>query len=463
MGKFHPFNISLFARRAKWILHTYHGRKEELMADYTSINNIYNYYLTTYAQKSDTKFDTHKKSELRGVYNSIVKMNKEAPLYIVDKSQETKEYAVGLKENARTLHNTIASLGGLSDDDLLSKKVAFSSDDTLASVNYIGEESDAEKVPSFEISVQRLAGPQINAGRMIPSDQSNLPADTYSFDIGTNGLNYEFQYNVGQGDTNLFVQEKLARLISNAGIGLDASVEHDGNGNSALVIQSQTVGASANGRLFTVSDEHTSKTSGSVGFFGIDNVIREAQNSQFTINGTAREASGNSFTVEKMYEVTLNRVSRDESDKASIDLKADLESMASNISRLVDGYNGFIDTTDSYMENHPKSSCLVREMYGLASLHEEDLENAGLHLKEDGHIELDRGKLMEAVYREDISKSIDGIKSFAGSVLRKANQVALNPMQYADRTVVAYKNPGHNYASPYVTSAYTGMMFNGYC
>ena len=433
------------------------------MADYTSINNIYNYYLTTYAQKSDTKFDTHKKSELRGVYNSIVKMNKEAPLYIVDKSQETKEYAVGLKENARTLHNTIASLGGLNDEELLSKKVAFSSDDTLASVNYIGDESDGEKVPSFEISVQRLAGPQINAGRMIPSGMSNLPADTYSFDIGINGLNYEFQYNVGEGDTNVSIQEKLARLISNAGIGLNATVERDGNGNSALVIQSQNVGASGNGRVFTVSDEHTSRTAGSVGFFGIDNVMREAQNSQFTINGAVREASGNTFTVEKMYEVTLNRVSRDESDMASIDLKADIESMASNISRLVAGYNGFIDTADSYMASHPKSGRLVREMYNLALLHGEDLENAGLHLKEDGHIELNRDKLMEAVYNDDVHKSIDGIKSFAGAILRKANQVALNPMHYADRTVVAYKNPGHNYASPYVTSAYTGMMFNSYC
>ena len=268
---------------------------------------------------------------------------------------------------------------------------------------------------------------------------------------------------MSEGDTNRTVQDKLARLISNAGIGLEASVEHDGNGNSALVIQSHTVGAPGSGRLFTVSDDHTSKTSGSVAFFGIDNVIKEAQNSQFTINGMQREAAGNSFTVEKLYEVTLNRVSRDESDVAGIDLKADIESMASNISKLVDGYNGFINTADSYMENHPKSGRLVREMYGLASLHEEDLAKAGLTLKEDGHIELDRGKLMEAVYGEDFASSIDGIKAFAGAVLRKANQVSLNPMHYADRTIVAYKNPGHNYASPYVTSAYTGMMFNSYC
>ena len=38
-------------------------------------SNIYNYYVTTYAPKSSTPYDTHKKSELRSVCNSIVKMN----------------------------------------------------------------------------------------------------------------------------------------------------------------------------------------------------------------------------------------------------------------------------------------------------------------------------------------------------------------------------------------------------
>jgi hypothetical protein len=36
-------------------------------------------------------------------------------------------------------------------------------------------------------------------------------------------------------------------------------------------------------------------------------------------------------------------------------------------------------------------------------------------------------------------------------------------MDYVDKKIVAYKNPGHNFASPYITSAYSGMMFNSYC
>ena len=81
------------------------------MADNTAISTVYNHFLTTYApQGTNSKYDTHKKSELRGLYNSIVKMNKEAPLFLLDTSPATQEFAVGLKESARSLKNVILSL-----------------------------------------------------------------------------------------------------------------------------------------------------------------------------------------------------------------------------------------------------------------------------------------------------------------------------------------------------------------
>ena len=55
------------------------------------------------------------------------------------------------------------------------------------------------------------------------------------------------------------------------------------------------------------------------------------------------------------------------------------------------------------------------------------------------------------------------LKEFSSSLLHKSDQVALNPMDYVDKKIVAYKNPGHNFASPSITSAYSGMMFNSYC
>lgn len=430
----------------------------------SAINSIYNYYLTTYAPRTDTRFDAHKKSELRGVYNSIVKMNSEAPLYIVDKSQETKEYAVGLKENARAFRNTIASLGGLEDNELLNKKVAAASNDEVIGVTYIGD-NEMDEPLEFDITVNKLATPQVNEGKMLPSGGTGLLQDTYSFDIGISGLNYEFQYNVSAQDTNLTVQEKLARLITNANIGLDARVSEDGAGNSALTIESNNTGSLAGGLIFTISDDNTSKTAGSVAYFGLDNVRVEPSNSEFLINGNERSASGNVFTVDKQYEIELKRASLDGEEPVKVGLRADLDSMLFNIKRLVDGFNAFVDTADSYTVNHSKSGRLVNEMKAIANTFGEELGNIGIEIRDDGRLEVSGSKLRAASDDEaDYSSRFEGLRKFAGAVLRKANQVSLNPMQYAEKTIVAYKNPeGVNLATPYVTSGYTGMMFNSYC
>ena len=61
------------------------------------LNNLHNNYLTTYSPKSMTRYDAHKKSELRSVYNSIVKLNKESPWYLPSNSKDTQAYAIGLK------------------------------------------------------------------------------------------------------------------------------------------------------------------------------------------------------------------------------------------------------------------------------------------------------------------------------------------------------------------------------
>ena len=50
-------------------------------APMAGINTAYNYYLSTYANQSASRYDSHKKSELRNIYNRIVKINKDSPLY----------------------------------------------------------------------------------------------------------------------------------------------------------------------------------------------------------------------------------------------------------------------------------------------------------------------------------------------------------------------------------------------
>lgn len=42
------------------------------------IDSAYAYYASTYANKEVSRYDSHKKSDLRKIYNRIIKTNKES-------------------------------------------------------------------------------------------------------------------------------------------------------------------------------------------------------------------------------------------------------------------------------------------------------------------------------------------------------------------------------------------------
>lgn len=435
------------------------------MADIAALNTVYNHFLTTYApQGTNTKYDTHKKSELRGVYNSIVKMNKEAPLFLLDTSANTTAFAVGLKENARSLKNTISSLSLEDSDSLLDKKAVSSSDENIVSASYIGNsELNSENVPNLEISVSHLATKQINQGKYLDPESMELAEGTYSFDIHSKDMDYEFQFNIGANDTNKIIQEKLARLITKSNIGVNASVSTDAEGRTALSIESDETGIrDDHTTLFDVSDNNTSRLSGTVDYFGIGNVTTYPSNSLFTLNGEERSTFSNHFSVEKTYELSLNGIS-DEGSSVSIGLKTDVESVAENISNLIEGYNSFINKINAYVDSQPYSKKLIGEMNRIGQNYSVDLESLGLSFDDDGFISLDKNLLSQTAQEDDAMEQFKSIKHFTSSVLNKINHISLDPMEYTQKTIVAYKNPGRTFASPYVTSNYSGMMFSSYC
>ena len=74
------------------------------------IDSAYSYYLNTYGSSAVSRYDTHKKSELRNTYNRIVKLNKESPLYKISSSGDVKKFAIDIKENTRRIQNVASSL-----------------------------------------------------------------------------------------------------------------------------------------------------------------------------------------------------------------------------------------------------------------------------------------------------------------------------------------------------------------
>ncbi len=428
-----------------------------------ALNTVYNNFLSTYTPKSITRYDAHKKSELRNVYNSIVKLNKESPWYLPTTNKVTQLYAVDIKENARDLHNTLAQLGGLEENGLFSKKSAYSTDEGIAAATFIGSQSPEETIPDYALEVRSLASSQENMGLFLNDTKVQLKPDTYSFDVAINDMNYEFQFSIGEGETNRDVQERLVRLINNSGIGIKASLT-EADSQTSIRMESEATGIPlGKSRIFTVSDHHTGKASGAVDYFGLNYTSREASNARFLINGEEHSASSNHFTIKKQFDVKLKGVSGDD-EPVRIGLKPDLESLTDNVVHLIGGYNDFVKAVSSYLDSQSKSRQLVHEMQGIASLYHNSLESMGVQLTEDSTLKVDTDMLRETARQsDDISETFGYLKDFSRSLFRKSNQISLNPMNYVEKTVVAYKNPGHNFVSPYATSAYSGMMFNGYC
>ena len=411
-----------------------------------------------------TRYDTHKKDELRNVYAAIMRQTKESPLFLPVSGDDVIEYAVNMKENARDLSNVIASLSNDRSLSLLDKKTAYSTDESVAVAKYIGDNGsvDEDEAASFDLGVQRLASKQVNQGRFIEDGVMSLEPDTYSFDIHIGDTDYEFQFNVEPDDTNKDMEEKLARLINRSNIGVDVSVVSDESGRSALKIESVATGTpGGKDTLFNVSDDNTSKRAGAVDYFGLGEVTKPPRNAEFTLNGNPHSAYSNSFTIDKAYEITLKGRSEDGGD-THIGLKADVESLISNVESLVGGYNSFITKAMDYSEKYGLSNKFKNEMRGIQNAYRNELDAIGLTFKDNGELEIDDKYLRAAAFEGDHNETLRPITEFASEILDEAKKISLNPMDYTNRIVVEYKNPGHNFANPYITSMYSGMMFSSY-
>ena len=447
------------------------------------MTTVYNQYSTTYMpRKSDTRYDSHKRSELRTICANMAKVNRDNPLYLFKPTPDTQKYIVDLKENVRNLRNTIIdSWGGVENADF-NGKIAYSTNENVVSAKYIGNQANlgqlpgnAEEdgvvvstkgeIPTYDIEVISLASPQVNLGKYLPMEERTLKPGDYSFDVNIHDLGYEFQFTINENDTNHEIQQRLSRLINNSKIGLNASVEQDGEGLSALRIESTRVGIDfgQSSRIFSISESSAGRTSGAVDYFGINYVAREASNAHLKINGTEAQASSNTFILQNDYEVTLNGISENEGQTTVIGVKPDTIALQENISRLIGGYNDFIRSMNEYRETQQPSRHIARELNRIAGYYQPQIDELGITPNADGTLSLNGDKLNEAIALKESPQALSSLKSFSQSILRKSDRIALDPVNYVNKVVVAYKNPGNTFYSPYVTSAYSGMLFNNYC
>lgn len=425
-----------------------------------AIDSVYQYYLTTYGNEHSSRYDSHKKSDLRKTSNSIAKSNNESPLYkLKDDDGDVKRFAIDIKESARNIKNVIASL---SEDDeglenLFRKRVAVSDREDLVSVDYIGKDGENEHTESFQMEIRDLAKPQVNLGNFLRSSGKNLGEGSYSFDLTTPSNSYEFQFNVAAEDDNRSVQNKLVRLINNANIGLVSEVVEGDRGTSAIRIESKRTGlGDGEEYLFDIMPQSGAASMHAMDVLGLNHIESEAENSVFILNGKERSSYANTFTINNAFEVNLKDA--EPGTTVHIGFKANADAVADNIERLTNAYNSIIDMAGRYEATDQQSNKLIADIGNVGRRFSGEFEKIGLKVGEDTRISVDKEALKAAVTSDDAADSFDILNRFKDTLSAKANKASIDPMNYVDKVVVAYKNPGHNFSTPYISSVYSGLM-----
>lgn len=424
------------------------------------ISSVYSYYLSQYGNKSNPKYDSHTRTQLKNTYSKVVKINSQTPVYKLDLSTAAQKYAIDLKEHARALENITEDLSDGADGTMTFKKSAVSSNASAVNASYITDFGAASDDESFDINVKQLACSQLNTGNYLQPRSKHIKPGEYSFDLSINDVIYEFQFKVDNSETTNNIQNKIARLINRSNIGLTANIKEDSLGNTAINIESESTGINGTTPVIFSIKSDDANNQPLIDTLGLDRVTQYPANAIFDVDGDERSSMSNSITINKAYDVKLSKVTE---EPVTISLKADADSIVESLNELVAGYNNLISVTNDENNNHFQGTeKLQNEIASIARSYKKQLADSGLSLNKDGTISADKEVIINADNKDALSHIYESLNSFKNSIKEKAEDIALNPMDYVNNKIIAYKNPLRSFPDPYNLSAYTGMMFNGY-
>lgn len=429
------------------------------------INSVYNYYAAQYGHREYSKYDTHSKAQLKSTFGRLQKINSQTPSYKIDFSDAALKYAIDLKENARELSQIADELSDESTDSITYKRSATSSSPQVIDAEYIGDSCVQDYEP-LEVTVSQLACPQTNTGNFLQPNSKPFAAGEYSFDLQVQDLTYQFEFGVNATDTVTDTQQKIARLINQADIGLNAQLLTDGLGNSAISITSDATGIRGiSPTIFHIQSQNPSDASDSntelVSTLGLDRVTQYPANAVYSVNGTTATSVSNEVTIDNNYVLTFF----DTTGKApvTISMNTDTDAIADSIGELIGGYNNLISVTANDANEHFEGNeKLKKDFAGIAKSYNHLLNENGLSVTDNGTIAVDRDAIISAADNGTLGDIFSGLNAFKQAVQKKAEDISLNPMDYVNNKIIAYKNPLRPTNDPYNLSAYTGMIFDGY-
>lgn len=418
-----------------------------------NLNNVYNYYSTQLAvPKNNSKVNSHKRNDLKTVYNNMVKQNQHSPFYKFTFSDATQAYAIGIKEAAMSLEADSKSLSG-QNESIFDQMTAVSDNENVVFAK-LNDYVSADLPEKLSIQVNTLAKGQTNVGTYLPAGESSFTPGNYSFGIAVGRNRYTFQINVHESDTNQEIERNLASAINESNIGVRASIRNNRvEGTSALTLRSEAVGLPNDNELFFRFDESYLEND-ITSLLGIHNVETAPTNAEFYINDTMHTSVSNRISLNHSIDIDL--LSTNDSP-VNVYLVPDKDKISDKLTNFMNSYNQLVDIA-RHASSQRGATKLLRDVTGIAHRNRESLESIGLSLNDNGYLE----KTAEADSAQIKSVFDEELSGFYRDLKRTTEKMTLNPLDYIDKVVVTYPNSTGTYPNPYNPSKYSGLLFNDY-
>lgn len=419
--------------------------------------DVYNYLVKGFDPQYTTRYVNDRK-ELQSVVKRIRKMTQSSPVYLLNFTNSKQSYVLGVKEASMKMNETLQILADDSEDSLFSKKKASSSDVEQVGVELVA--GSEERLPSsFSLQVKQLANSQINVGREFYETGKGLPADSYQFKITVNDIGYDFQYNIRRDANHREVIQGLSSFITKAKIGIVAEPYYPSEDKIAMRLESTMVGTPNGAETFTLEDKNTDR--GIIDYYGLNHVQRMPKSAVFDLNGSERTSMANEFTLARAVKVSLRKPSDTE---AIIEYHPDADLIMDGVREFVDNYNRLVEYNKGFEKKANMSSKLQQELSGLMRTYTNELESNGISFTEEGYMAVDNTLALQSIDEGDMQKLFSKESPMVNRLYAKMDAVKINPMEYVDKKIVNYPNfkkPPQGYS--YITSLYSGLIFNFYC
>lgn len=418
----------------------------------------YNYMIERERPRTRSRSPVHKRDELRKIYQNILKLNKDTGYYKINLSLENQEYTLGVKDIALQLKENIRDLQAPDWLGYEKRRIVVSDEEVLTAEWREGYRSGLPEY--FTMEVEILATPQKNRGHDLFYTSNSLKRGDYDFRLHIRGNTYDLSFQQVDNSDNLDTMNRLAGYLEQSIPELIVSVEEGAKNYYHITLQERLTGKRGDKR-FTFED-HELYRNGIVELFGLNRVEQPSKNAEFMIDNVKQHTNSNTFQIEKAIQVTLHRPS---DQPVTIQLVRDSDVILEGLNSLLTTVNDLIHIAESRQEESRggyKAVKLINEIKIIEGRYREEMEAYGIIADESGELAMDEQGCYESVASGEIDEFLTNENGFVARLLRKAEQIAINPMEYLDKVIVTYPNHKGD-INPYITSVYSGLLFSSYC